>query len=103
MKRTTEEKRPAELGYRMPAEWEKHEATWLGWPPELTAWPGEVAPIRWAFAEIVRVLSQVERVFVLVENREAERRVRGILKKAGAKLVAVEFFRVPTDPGRMEA
>ena len=101
MKRTTEEKRPAELGYRIPAEWEKHEATWLGWPHELTDWPGKFAPIRWAFAEIVRVLSQVERVFVLVENREAERRVRGILKKAGAKLVAVEFFRVPTDRGWM--
>jgi len=23
---------PAELGYRMPAEWERHEATWLSWP-----------------------------------------------------------------------
>jgi len=101
MKRTTEEKRPGELGYRMPAEWEKHEATWLGWPHELTDWPGKFAPIPWAFAEIVRLLSQVERVFLLVENREAEARVRAILKKAGAKVQVVEFFRVPTDRGWM--
>ena len=85
----------------MPAEWERHEATWLGWPHELTDWPGKFAPVPWAFAEIVRVLSRVERVFLLVENREAETRVRAILKKAGAKLETVEFFRVPTDRGWM--
>ena len=92
---------PGELGYRMPGEWERHEATWLGWPHELTDWPGKFAPIPWAFAEMVRVLSEVERVFLLVESREAEARARGILKKAGAKLQAVEFFRVPTDRGWM--
>ena len=85
----------------MPAEWEKHEATWLGWPHELTDWPGKFAPIPWAFSEIVRVLSKVERVFLLVENRVAETRVRAILKKAGAKLEAVDFLRVPTDRGWM--
>lgn len=96
-----DEKTPGELGYRMPAEWEKHEATWLGWPHELTDWPGKFAPIPWAFAEIVRLLSQVERVHLLVEDGQAETRVRGILRKAGAKLAAVEFFRVPTDRGWM--
>ena len=53
----------------MPAEWEGHEATWLGWPHELTDWPGKFAPIPWAFAEIVRHLTRVERVFLLVEDR----------------------------------
>jgi agmatine deiminase len=96
-----DEKTPAQLGFRMPAEWEKHEATWLGWPHELTDWPGKFAPIPWAFAEMVRLLSQVERVFLLVEDGAAEKRARGILKKAGAKLESVEFFRVPTDRGWM--
>jgi len=32
-----------------------------------------------------------------VENRESESRVRTILKKSGANLDAVDFFRVPTD------
>jgi len=85
----------------MPAEWEKHEATWLGWPHELTDWPGKFAPIPWAFAEIVRHLSRVEQVFLLVENRQSESRVRSILKKSGANLDAVQFFRVPTDRGWM--
>ena len=85
----------------MPAEWEPHEATWLGWPHEVTDWPGKFATIPWAFAEIVRHLSQVERVYLLVEDREAESRVRAILKKSGANLAAVNFFRVPTDRGWM--
>jgi agmatine deiminase len=87
--------------WRMSAEWEKHEGTWLGWPHELTDWPGKFAPIPWAFAEMVRLLSEVERVFLLVENADAEKRARTILQKAGAKLTAVEFFRVPTDRGWM--
>jgi len=101
MKTKTGTKPPSKLGFRMPAEWERHEATWLGWPHELTDWPGKFSPVAWAFAEIVRVLSRVERVFLLVENREAQKRVRAILKKAGAKLETVEFFRVPTDRGWM--
>jgi len=101
MKKKNEEKTPGQLGFRMPAEWEKHEATWLGWPHELSDWPGKFAPIPWAFAEMVRLLSQVERVFLLVEDGATEKRARGILKKAGAKLDSVEFFRVPTDRGWM--
>ncbi len=85
----------------MPAEWETHAATWLGWPHELTDWPGKFAPIPWAFAEIVRHLSRVERVYLLVESMAAEKRVRTILKKAGANLGALDFFRVPTDRGWM--
>ena len=29
---TTHNSTPAALGYRMPAEWEPHAATWLSWP-----------------------------------------------------------------------
>jgi agmatine deiminase len=92
---------PRALGFRMPAEWEPHEATWLGWPHERTDWPGKFAAIPWAFAEIVRHLSRVERVLLLVEDRSAQSRVRNILKKGGANLDAVDFFVIPTDRGWM--
>ena len=85
----------------MPAEWEHHEATWLGWPHEQTDWPGKFPAIPWAYAEIVRALARVERVYLLVQNRAAESHVRDILKKSGANLAAVNFFRVPTDRGWM--
>lgn len=101
MPRSKDESTPLSQGFHMPAEWDPHEATWLGWPHELTDWPGKFAPIPWAFAEIVRHLSQVERVYLLVENREAESRVRTILKKSGVNLSNVDFFRIPTDRGWM--
>jgi agmatine deiminase len=101
MKTLPSNKTPHALGFRMPAEWERHEATWLGWPHELTDWPGKFAPIPWAFAEIVRHLSRVEHVYLLVENRESESRVRAILNKSGANVASVDFFRVPTDRGWM--
>jgi agmatine deiminase len=101
MTKKTEGPTPEKLGYRMPAEWEPHTGTWLAWPHEVTDWPGKFAPIPWAYAEMVRLLAEVESVFLMVENRAAEKRVRGILQKAGAQLEAVEFFGVPTDRGWM--
>jgi agmatine deiminase len=85
----------------MPAEWEAHAATWLSWPHELSDWPGKFSPIPWAFAEIVRHLSRVERVYLLVESRAAQSSIRKTLKKAGANLEAVDFLVVPTDRGWM--
>jgi agmatine deiminase len=90
---------PAALGYRMPAEWEPHEATWLAWPHERTDWPGKFAPIPWVYADIVRHLARVERVCILVQDRAEERAARRILQKSGAELAAVEFFIVPTNRG----
>jgi len=90
---------PAALGYRMPAEWEPHEATWLAWPHERTDWPGKFAPIPWVYADIVRHLSRVERVRILVQDRAEERAARRILQKSGADLAAVDFFVVPTNRG----
>jgi agmatine deiminase len=83
----------------MPAEWEPHEATWIGWPHELTDWPGKFAPIPWVYGEIVRHLARVERVRILVENAVAESKARAVLKKSGADLAAVDFSRVPTNRG----
>jgi agmatine deiminase len=83
--------------FRMPAEWEPHEATWLAWPHEKSDWPGKFAPIPWLYGEIVRHLASVERVRILVEDSDSEQTARRILKKAHADLNAVEFFQHPTD------
>lgn len=90
---------PDSLGYRMPAEWEPHAATWLAWPHEKTDWPGKFAPIPWVYADIVRHLSQVEPVRILVENAQMERAARRILNSAGVNISAVDFFHVPTNRG----
>ena len=54
--------------YRMPAEWEPHEATWIAWPHHEPDWPGKLEPIPWVYAEIVRVLHRGERVEVLCQD-----------------------------------
>ena len=52
----------------MPAEWERHEATWIAWPHHEPDWPGKLAPIPWVYAEIVRVLHEHERVEILCHS-----------------------------------
>jgi len=88
---------PGRCGFRMPAEWEPHEATWIAWPHNRDDWPGRFAPIPWVYAEIVRKLSRVEKVRILVEDGAAEARARAVLRKAGAVMEAVEFFPCPTN------
>ena len=92
-------KNPRELGYRMPAEWEPHEATWLAWPHNPEDWPGKFAAIPWLYAEIVRLLAARERVHLIVEDAAAEKLVRSMLKRAGADLDKVDFHHWPTDRG----
>jgi agmatine deiminase len=88
---------PRELGYRMPAEWDRHEATWLAWPHNPEDWPGKFQPIPWLYAEIVRLLAARERVHILVEDAKAQQRVEGILHRAGANVDQVSFHQWPTN------
>ena len=90
---------PRAQGYRMPAEWEPHAATWLAWPHNPEDWPGKFSPIPWIYAEIVRLLAAHEHVHLIVEDAAAQNRVRGILKRAGANLDQVSFHAWPTDRG----
>jgi agmatine deiminase len=91
------ENTPRALGYRMPAEWDRHEATWLAWPHNPEDWPGKFQPIPWVYAEIVRLLSAHERVHLLVDDAKAGQRASGILDRAGAHLDQVSFHAWPTD------
>jgi agmatine deiminase len=88
---------PARLGFRMPAEWEPHAATWIAWPHNREDWPGKFAPIPWVFAEIVRNLVRAERVRILVQDGDGERRAAATLRRGGVDLSRVDFYRWPTD------
>src|SRR6516164_7590111 len=90
---------PASLGFSMPAEWERHEATWIGWPHNRTDWPGKIAPIHWVYGEIVRKIAPGEIVRVIVESESHEAQAKRILKRVGADVSKVEFFRYRTNRG----
>lgn len=88
---------PREHGYRMPAEWAPHAATWIAWPHNPKDWPGKFQPIACVYADIVRHLSAVEDVHILANDAAAESRAYGILKRAGAHLARVHFHRWATN------
>lgn len=90
---------PEELGFRLPADWERHEATWIAWPHNLSDWPGKFAPIPWVYGEIVRKIAGGEKVRIIVNNAGHENSARRILLKSGADLSGVEFYRYPTNRG----
>ncbi len=95
----SKQKTPAALGFRLPAEWESHEATWLGWPHNRTDWPGKFSPIPWVYGEIVRRLAPGEMVRILVNSKAHEAEARRILSRIGVDLTRIEFFRFPTNRG----
>jgi agmatine deiminase len=88
---------PAGLGFRMPAEWEPHAATWLAWPHQRRDWPGKIAPIPWVYGEVVRHLVPGERVRILVPTPTVESQARRLLDRVGVDPGQVDFFRIPTD------
>jgi len=94
---TRSRKLPAALGYRMPAEWEPHESTWLAWPHFRDDWPGKFEPIQWVYAEIIRNLARHERVDLIVNSAESERRARAVLDKADALTDNIKFHLWRTD------
>jgi len=56
---------PASLGYRWPAEWEPHAATWLAWPHNPETWPGKFEVIPPLFAKFVAAVADFEPVRLL--------------------------------------
>lgn len=90
---------PAALGFAMPAEWEKHEATWLGWPHNESDWPDKIDTIRWVYGEMVRKISEGETVRLLVRSQAEAKFARSYLKRAHCNLKQVEFIVHPTNRG----
>src|SRR6266404_4446294 len=88
---------PTSLGYRMPAEWEPHAATWLAWPHNLDTWPGKFMPVPATYVEMVRVLSAHERVNICVNDAEAAAQVRSQLSAADIGPRNVTLYEFPTD------
>jgi len=88
---------PAALGYRMPAEWEPHAATWLAWPHYEGDWPGKFDPIPWVYAEIIRNLAKHEELELIANNAAGARKARRILERADAWSSNIRFHRWRTN------
>jgi agmatine deiminase len=76
---------PKELGYRMPAEWEPHQATWLSWPHKEASWPGKLQIIQKIYARMIATLATSETVHINVRDSAMENRARRLLSEARAE------------------
>lgn len=83
----------------MPAEWARHEATWIGWPHNKSDWPGKFSPIPWVYGEIARHITEGEKLYVFVNDKGHEDSAIRVLKKVGASLDNLRFFQKSTDRG----
>src|SRR5271168_2511510 len=90
---------PAQQGYFMPAEWERHEATWLGWPHNTEDWPGKFEMIPWVYGEMIRKISEGEKIYLLVRNQPDENLARRIFNHVGVNPRKIEFVKHPTNRG----
>ena len=88
---------PSALGFRMPAEWEPHRATWLVWPHNRADWQIKTSAVEWCYVEIVRQLLDGESVAVLFQDRTVERRACTRLRQAGVDPARLERCRMATN------
>ena len=86
----------------MPAEWERHEATWIAWPHNATDWPGKFQAIPWVYADIVRLLVAVETVHILVDDRSRRKpRARhSHPRRRKSRQLTLSSLAAPTASGR---
>jgi agmatine deiminase len=87
---------PAELGYRMPAEWEPHTATWLSWPRrEGISFPGSFDRVMPTLRQMVAALVESEPVCINVCNGAHEAEARAVL--AGIAPECITYYEIPTN------
>lgn len=86
---------PAALGYRMPAEWEPHDATWFSWPHNPDTWPRQLEATEAILAEAVRSLCEGETVHVNVLDEEHEDHVRSLIGETSP--FPTRFHHIPTN------
>lgn len=85
-------KTPRELGYRMPAEWEKHDAVWLAWPYDPTTFPDRVEKAEEVYCQIIEAIHQSEAVNLFVRDSGMRAKVEGLLETRNVNLGRINFF-----------
>ena len=77
---------PKEQGYYMPAEWARHEATWLTYPKNPDSWPGKIESIYPSYHLFVKTLAEGEKVHINVDDEAMRDRVARELQAIGTRM-----------------
>lgn len=84
-------------GFRMPAEWEPHQATWFVWPHCRADWEVKTAAVEWCYADMVRHLVRGERVSIVYQSELLRGRAERRLRQTGVDLDRVDAHVIATD------
>jgi agmatine deiminase len=93
---TDSRRKPLQLGFAMPAEWRRHEATWLSWPKDPITWPDRVPQVEEVFLHMIALLAANERVDLLVDDVATEQTVKDRLAGLSAHQGEVRYHLIPT-------
>lgn len=87
---------PFELGYRMTAEWELHEGTWLAWPHNEETWPGKLDLVEEIYLQMIEALAPQEKVNLLVDDDSMREKAAKRLRDRGVISSNVIYHLIPT-------
>lgn len=88
---------PKSKGFRFPAEWEPHRATWLSWPHNQNSWPGKIASIYKPYCLFIKEIAKGERVCINVNDAKMKKKAKIFLTETGADLSKIDFYSNPTN------
>lgn len=83
---------PKSLGYSMPAEWEKHDATWLAWPHDPLTFPNRVKKVEKTYLQMILALHKNEHVNLFVTDLKMKEKVTRLLEQKGVDLQKINFY-----------
>lgn len=89
--------KPHSLGYTFPAEWHKHEATWLTWPYLDDSFPGKLDIVYPFYTQFIKEISLGEKVRINVPNDCEKEKLMMLLDIANVDLNQIEIFMHPTN------
>ena len=88
---------PKEQGYYMPAEWAKHEATWLTYPKNPDSWPGKIETIYPSYHLFVKTLAEGEQVHINVDDEQMLAHVHRELEAIGTNMGNICLHVIPSN------
>ena len=81
----------------MPAEWARHEATWLTYPKNPDSWPGKIETIYPSYHLFVKTLAESEQVHINVDDQPMADHVAHELQAIGTNMDNVRLHLIPSN------
>ena len=88
---------PKEQGFYMPAEWVRHEATWLTYPKNPDSWPGKIETIYPSYHLFVKTLAECEHVHINVDDDAMLQHVHAELEAIDCNMQNISLHIIPSN------